>query len=165
MLKIEYKFVQYEKDLSPKEKNLFLHNEAYMLLDKVLCEIGIKDYEIKKTALGKPYIENSNIYFSISHTNGMVCCVVADTECGIDCEKVEPRDKIKEMTNRYFVGDEITIMEGCNYSYEEFLRIWTCKESVGNRLGCGLIKAREIDSTKENCSTIIENGYIITVNI
>ena len=48
---------------------------------------------------------------------------------------------------------------------EDFLKIWTCKEAIGKRLGCGFIKAKNIDSTTENCSTIIENGYIITVNI
>lgn len=165
MLKIEYKFVQYEKNLSPKVKNEILHNEAYLLLDKMLGNVGIINYEVKKAELGKPYIENENVHFSISHTDGMVCCVVSDSECGIDCEKIKYRDKIKEITNRYFVGNEITLMKKCNYNCDEFLRIWTCKEAIGKRLGCGFIKARNIDSTKENCSTIIENGYIITVNI
>ncbi len=165
MLKIEYRFVHYEKNLSPKDKVEALHSEAYLLLDKMLGEIGIVSYEIKKTELGKPYIEGLPVHFSIAHTDGFVCCVVTDCECGIDCEKIVPRDKIREMTERYFVGDEIKLMEVCNYSYEEFLRIWTCKEAIGKRLGCGFIKAKNIDSTKENCSTIIENGYIITVNI
>ena len=165
MLKIEYRFVQYEKNLTPKCKADKLHNEAYLLLDKMLGDISITDYEIKKTELGKPYIENNPIYFSIAHTDGLVCCVVADKECGIDCEGLMQRDKIKEMTSRYFVGDEVATMERCDYSYEEFLRIWTCKEAIGKKLGCGFIKAKNIDSTKENCSTIIENGYIITVNI
>ena len=165
MLKIEYVFVQYEKDLTPKAQSDILHNKAYLLLDKILRDIGISKYEIKKTNLGKPYIEGLPIHFSISHTDGLACCVLADTECGIDCEIITQRDKIKEMTNRYFVGDEIATMERCNYSYEEFLKIWTCKEAIGKKLGCGFIKAKNIDSTKENCSTIIENGYIITVNI
>ena len=165
MLKIEYRFVQYEKNLSPKCKNELLHNEAYLLLDTMLNEIGINNYEIKKSPLGKPYIDGLGVHFSISHTDKMVCCVVSDRECGIDCEIIAPRDKIKEMTDRFFVGDEAIIMEKHNYSYEEFLRIWTCKEAVGKRLGCGFMKSRNIDSTKENCSTIIENGYIITVNV
>lgn len=165
MLKIEHRFVQYEKNLPPKAKSDILHSEAYSLLDKMIKDIGIADYEIKKTTLGKPYIECFPVHFSISHTDGLVCCVVADTECGIDCERLEKRDKIEEMTNRFFTGDEISVMKKHNYSYEEFLRIWTCKEAIGKRLGCGFIKAKNIDSTKENCSTIIENGYIITVNI
>ena len=165
MLKIEYRFVQYEKSLSPKEKSEMLHNEAYSLLDSTLRKMGISDYEITKTELGKPYIVGNPVYFSISHTDGLACVAISDKECGIDCEKIVPRGTIKELTNRYYIGDEITLMEECNYSYEEFLRIWTCKEAIGKRLGLGLMKSIKIDSTKEKCSTIIENGYIITVNI
>lgn len=165
MLKIEYKFVHYEKNLSAKAKGEALHNEAYLLLDKMLGDVSITSYEIKKTEFGKPYIENNPVYFSIAHTDGLVCCAVSTSECGIDCEKIAPRDKIKEMSERYFTENEIKVIEKSGYSYEEFLRIWTCKEAIGKRLGCGLIKAKNIDSTKENCSTIIENGYIITVNI
>ena len=142
-----------------------MHNEAYLLLDKMLGEIGITSYEIKKTELGKPYIEKENVHFSISHTDGLTCVALADKECGIDCEKIAPRDKIKEMANRYFVGNEIDLMEECNYSCTEFLKIWTCKEAIGKRLGYGLMKSLKIDSTLENCSTMIENGYIISVNI
>ena len=165
MLKIEYRFVDYENNLSSRKKSEILHSSAYDLLDEKLNEIGISGYEIKKTDLGKPYIENSDIHFSISHTDGLVCCVISDKECGIDCEKLLPRDKIKEMAERFFVDSEIDLLENCGYSYEEFLRLWTCKEAIGKRLGCGLMKALKIDSTKEACSTIIENGYIITVNI
>ncbi len=165
MLKIEYRFVNYEKNLSSKEKAEILHRCAYLLLDEMLKCLDIFDYEIKKTELGKPYIEGHPVHFSIAHTEGLVCCVIADKECGIDCEKNVARDKIKEMAERFFVGDEINMLKKSEYSYEEFLRIWTCKEAIGKRLGWGLMKSLKIDSTKENCSTTIKNGYIITVNI
>ncbi len=165
MLKIEYRFVDYDENLTVKEKSALLHNEAYSLLDSMLVNIGVSDYKIKKTDSGKPYIENSNAHFSIAHTDGLVCCVVADKACGIDCEKIVPRDRCEEFCKRYFTKEEISFMEKCSYSSEELLRIWTCKEAIGKRLGCGVIKAINIDSTKENCSTIIENGYIITINI
>ena len=165
MIKIEYKIVEFDKNLSIKEKAKILHNSAYLLLDEMLKNVGVFEYEIKKTDSGKPYIENSNIHFSIAHSGGMVCCVLSDKECGIDCEKIAEKDNIKKFCERYFVGDEITIMEKCGYDSREFLKIWTQKEAIGKRLGCGLMKSLKIDSTKENCSTIIENGYIITVNV
>lgn len=165
MLKIEYRFVQYEKSLTSKSKNDILHKEAYLLLDKMLRDIEIFEYEIKKTSLGKPYIEGFPVHFSIAHTDGLVCCIISDKECGIDCEKIEIKENVQRMAERYFVGDEITKMKESDFSFEEFLRIWTCKEAIGKRLGCGVMKAIKIDSTKENCSTIIENGYVVSVNI
>ena len=164
-MKIEYKIIEYDKNLNSKEKEKILHNSAYLLLDDTLKSVGVFEYEIKKTDLGKPYIENSNIHFSIAHSDTMVCCVVADKECGIDCEKIVEKDNIKKFCERYFVAGEITVMEKCGYASQEFLKIWTQKEAIGKRLGCGLAKSLNIDSTKENCSTIIENGYIITVSI
>lgn len=163
MLKIEYKFLNSTMEMSAKEKSEFLHNEAYRLLDTVLRGVGCFEYEIERTPLGKPYIKDSDLHFSISHTEGLVCCVVSDVECGIDCEKVVEKENIKEFCDRFFVLGEIDVMKKCGYKNEEFFKIWTCKEAIGKKLGLGVAKTMKIDSTKENCSTIIENGYIITV--
>ena len=165
MLKIEHRLINLSSDLTPAEKNELLHKEAYSLLDTVLKSVGVFDYTIKKTELGKPYLENSDVHFSIAHTDGLVCCVVADKECGIDCEKITPRDRIKELAERFFVDNEIALLKKNDYSNTEFLRIWTCKEALGKRLGTGLSKSLKIDSTKESFSTFIEKGYIITINI
>ena len=165
LLKIEYKFLDMPKDFTSKQKDEFLHNEAYSLLDKTLKDLGCTEYKIQRTPLGKPYIENSELHFSVAHTDGLICCVVADTECGIDCEKIIKKDNVKEFCQRFFVGDEIETMKKSGYANEEFFRIWTCKEAIGKKTGLGVAKTLKIDSTKENCSTIIENGYIITVCI
>ena len=163
MLKIEYKFLDLPTLISGKEKGEILHNEAYCLLDTVLKSVGCLKYEIERTPFGKPYIKNSDLHFSIAHTDGLVCCVVSDNECGIDCEKIVEKDNIKDFCNRFFTNSEIEIMEKCGYKSEEFFRIWTCKEAIGKKTGLGVAKTMKIDSTKENCSTIIENGYVITI--
>ena len=165
MFRIEYRLVNYDSDLLPKQKGEVLHENAYLLLNEMLDILGFKDINILKTADGKPYIENNPVYFSISHTDGLVACCIADSPCGIDCEKIVKHDRVKELANRFFVENEIELIRNSGYSSEEFLKIWTCKEAIAKRLGCGLIKSRSIDSTKENCSTMIENGYIITINI
>lgn len=165
MLKFEYRFVDLKPDLSSSEKGYLLHKEAYLLLDSVLKSLGVFDYVIKKTDMGKPYLENGDVHFSIAHTDGLVCCVVADKECGIDCEKITPRDRIEQMAERFFVDNEIALLKKSDCSHTEFLRIWTCKEALGKRLGLGLMKSLKIDSTKESFSTFIENGYIITINV
>ena len=166
MFKLEYRFIEYKPDFSTKEKREVEHNEAYLLLYDMLKKHFDIEYPIVlRTSNGKPYIENDGVFFNLSHTDGLVCCVVADTPCGVDCEKIIDKSNLMGLAKRYFVGNEIEVMKSSNYSNETFFKIWTCKEAVGKRIGCGFILAHKIDSTKENCNTIIENGYIISVNV
>ena len=163
LLKIEYRLVNYEKSLSNLKKVEALHQSAYTLLNEMLRNMGVSSYEIKKTKLGKPYIEGSDIHFSIAHTEGLVACVVADTECGIDCEKIVKKENAPEFCKRFFVGGEIEKMEKCGYDETELLKIWTCKEAYGKKTGQGVALSLKVDTTKENFTTTIKNGYIITV--
>ncbi len=166
MLEIEYRCVEYNAGATLKDKREIEHKEAYLLLNQMLRKhFNIDNPKILKDENGKPYIKVENVFFSLSHTDGMVCCAVSDLPCGIDCERLDVRDNTERLSKRYFTEGELALMEGANYSSEEFLKIWTCKEAVGKRLGCGFILAHKIDTTKENCKTIIENGYIISVNI
>ena len=48
---------------------------------------GKNDFVIKWTKNGKPYTDE-NIYFSLSHTDGLTVCAVSDGEIGIDAEKI-----------------------------------------------------------------------------
>lgn len=163
LLKIEYRFVNCDKSSSNLQKTIFLHNCAYTLLYEMLKDIGISSYKIKKTELGKPYIEGCDVHFSIAHTEGLVCCVIADKECGIDCEKIVKKQNAVSFCKRFFVGGEIEKMEKCGYDDTELLKIWTCKEAYGKKNGQGVALSLSFDTTKENFNTIIEGGYIITV--
>ena len=54
-------------------------------------------------------------------------------------------------------------MKKCGYDDTELLKIWTCKEAYGKKNGQGVALSLKVDTTKENFTTTIKNGYIITV--
>ena len=55
---------------------------------------------------GKPYVEDLNIEFNISHSADMVVCVVNDNPVGVDIEKIRPVDL--NTAKRIFSEEEIT---------------------------------------------------------
>ena len=84
---------------------------------------------------GKPYLRNHRgICFSISHTKNCVACAVGDAPLGIDIEAICSRD-YSRVADRMFTDDEKTVAVR---STEDFLRIWTMKESFAKMLGEGI---------------------------
>lgn len=105
----------------------------------LLFSLGIikKGDKITKGRFGKPYVEGSDKYFNISHTDGAIAIAVGDVEVGVDVQS--PR-MISDAAMRRFVG-EIP-------SPDPILRtrLWTRCESYAKWLSCGLpvtLPARE----------------------
>ena len=161
MLKIEYKEITYTNE----KKRIDEHNSAYELLNKMLFEcFGIKEPTIKKTDKGKPYIEDTDVHFSISHTDGFVCCAVSDSPVGIDCEKITAKydSKAENFANRYFVENEINLLKSEDFSRKCFYKIWTGKEAI-YKMANGDIPITKIDVTKHTLQYVFEKDYIICV--
>ena len=68
----------YVENVPPSLTQKELHDRAYALLYRVLKdEWGIASPVVEKTPLGKPYLKGENMpHISLSHTKGIVCCVV-----------------------------------------------------------------------------------------
>ncbi|MBQ8040307.1 MAG: 4'-phosphopantetheinyl transferase superfamily protein [Lachnospiraceae bacterium] len=120
---------------------------AGLLLRYALEQHGIS-YESAKIIIGengKPYLEEKeNFYFSISHSQDLVVCAVADKELGVDVESLIRIDKIcSDISKRERFLERIaakTEKEWFGNLPEEekkkgFLRIWTGKESYGKANG------------------------------
>jgi len=103
---------------------------------------------------GKPFFDKiRNIYFSLSHTNGMVMCVVADRPIGCDVEIIN-RYKVdydahtyaeerKRLAQRFYTTAECKYIDESKNDAEvpkRFTRVWTKKESYIKFLGLGLSK-------------------------
>lgn len=115
-----------------------LHDAAYAFLRRVLREeCGLCDPDIQKTAAGKPYIANSPVKISLSHTKGLVCCAVGESgELGIDCEYI--RNVPERLSERVCTPKEA---EGIRVSPDpamRLLQLWTLKESISKKRGVGL---------------------------
>ncbi len=68
---------------------------------------------------GKPVLPQTDRYLSLSHAQGCVCAVMADTPCGCDCEPLRPHSqKVIECVTSAAERDQF-----------EFLELWTLKES------------------------------------
>ncbi|MBI34775.1 MAG: hypothetical protein CMP67_05350 [Flavobacteriales bacterium] len=81
---------------------------------------------------GKPFIPNSNIWFNISNTRGIVVLAIHNQPVGIDVERLrKPREVLYK---RVFCSEEINSI--C--SPEDFTNLWTRKEAVVKLFGGGI---------------------------
>ncbi|MBQ8545749.1 MAG: 4'-phosphopantetheinyl transferase superfamily protein [Clostridia bacterium] len=164
-MKVEYLNIDYPNSASLKDKRIIEHNTAYSLLDKMLSECGINEYEILKNENGKPYLKDNSIHFSISHTDGLCAVCLNDMPIGIDCEKIDPsfKNRAQPFAKRYFTSCEIELLEKNNYGLVTFFKIWTGKEAVIKKYGYNSSHITKIDTTKEDIETIILGEYIISI--
>lgn len=93
------------------------------------------------TEFGKPFINNSEVYFNLSHSGDW--CLIAVSlikEIGIDIEKIREIDDVLKIAEKYFALNEyehLKSFEGIK-QLNEFFRIWTLKESFIKAIGEGL---------------------------
>ncbi len=97
------------------------------------CDVVPERIEFGKNEFGKPFAKNLPIHFSISHSNNMVICAVADKEIGIDIEKIRP---IKPKAAEKFATE--TELEYIASNQNGFFEIWTLKEAYFKCIGTGL---------------------------
>ena len=168
MYKLKLKYIEYDENMSPLQRRQREHLVAYELLSHMLYEcFGISDPNILRNENGKPYIENDGVNFSLSHTTGLAVCAVADTPIGVDCERIAPKSKeeIQKFAKRFFVENEIKLLESGDFSPLDFFRVWTAKEATVKKRGTNMSEVKKIDTTKENVIVSFENDYIISINI
>ena len=149
---------------------------ADMLLRRVLSEkTGLPPEELvfSVSENGKPYLENGEYHFNVSHSGNMVAVAVNEScPVGIDVEKIRPvsariSKRVFSDADMRFVFDGPVIPEGLLEDRETLLRfftVWTYKEAFVKMTGegiCGNIKILSYD--KNNCITEIYGDYVLTV--
>ncbi len=125
---------------------------ALLLLARLLDKSEIKsdDIVLRREQSGKPYFQEADIYFSLTHSKGYVAAVLSDScRVGLDLEASEiTAEKAAKLAERYFTDDEL---EGSRRSVEAFKRLWTKKESYSKMRGITLaeyIKSSKIGNTE-----------------
>lgn len=120
------------------EKRRLQSLTGYFLLKDILKEKGYDSFKIIRNKNEKPKL-NIPLYYSISHSNDYVVCVVADEEVGIDIEKLT--DKLLKIKSKIGeVSDDLEIL----------VRNWTLKEAYIKYLGDTKIPLKEIKIISEN---------------
>ncbi len=132
------------------------------LLEIALKEEGITSYKISASINGKPYIDNSNIFYNISHKNKMVGLIISNSEVGLDIEYIDTENIKRESTLKYFFTEKERESITNN---EELLTLWTKKESY-IKLNGGMLRdaiGLDINNTNVIYDTFKLDNYIITI--
>jgi 4'-phosphopantetheinyl transferase len=129
----------------------FARDRQLCLLARVLARttlsrydsVDVSDWGFVTNDCGRPAIESpaSSLRFNLSHTAGMVVCLVArDLDVGVD---VEPRSRSGEwldLASRFFSPEEAAALRQVEEEDRprRFLEYWTLKEAYIKARGMGL---------------------------
>jgi 4'-phosphopantetheinyl transferase len=90
---------------------------------------------LQTNRFGKPFLENSGLWFNVSHTNSaFIIAISRKGRIGIDMEDIHLKWDIKELSDYAFSEDEKRKI----HHQEDFLKLWTMKEALLKAIGTGL---------------------------
>lgn len=144
MGKFKIYYIKDNKSTSPEisKENMKLAMEA--------CGVPI-DTIIERTEKGKPYFLNSNVHFSISHSEDIWAVAFGDTEVGFDIQHMRLAD-YNGIAKRFFTIGEVSYIK--EHGKEAFFDIWAMKEAYGKLTGEGFF-------TKQPHSFALKNGLAL----
>lgn len=136
------------------------------------CEVTPESIRFSIGEHGKPYVEDFDVEFNISHSGDMVVCAIDDNPVGIDIEQIRPIDltvakRICTDEELLFLFAHTPIEEEFAYTTDmaistRFFEIWTKKEAFGKCLGNGVENIRTNIQNKFVQSFVVEN-YMISI--
>jgi len=95
-----------------------------------------------KTLNGKPYLKDRRLralQFNVSHSHGgMVCAVSYGEALGVDIEYPARKNRLDEISERYFHPQEIQQLQAINDEAQRralFFQLWTSKEAYIKAMG------------------------------
>lgn len=91
--------------------------------------------QIKVAEGGKPYFENCDIKFSLSHSGQMWMCAYSDNEIGVDIQEMKETASWEKIADRHFKSNEKAYVE--LWGIDGFFEIWSSKEAFGKMTGRG----------------------------
>lgn len=114
---------------------------------------GKTDFIIKRTKRGKPFVEESDIHFSLSHSGTLTLCAVGEKPLGVDVEK-NRTFKHEEKILKRFTGET----ENGN-----FLEKWTAFESRVKYFGESILDCPRAKSERLEVMTFDFGEYTVSV--
>lgn len=165
-----------ERLLDPQKKQYFIsaRSQLRQILGKYL-ELAPELICFKYTKNGKPLLmaqKEAVPSFNLSHSGSRaVLAVIADTDVGIDIEKIDPALDFHQLASRYFDLNEKKQLIRLSKVRQRrgFYRLWTRKEAVLKMLGSGFSALNLEDlsaATPNGCylkSLFLTSGYVATV--
>lgn len=122
--------------------------------------INVDDIAIEYSKDKRPFLENSEVQFNISHSNDfIVCAFTSHGGIGVDVEKISNVD-INDFRSQ-FSKSEYDNMVGSLHVQEKFFEFWTQKEAVLKAYGTGLNVALDSIEIIDGSSTIGEEVFYL----
>lgn len=100
-----------------------------------------QDINIKKAEYGKPFVENSEVFFNLSHTGNKLVIAVSNVgEIGIDLEQLKARKNLKGLVEKCFSVTEQQSWESLSERQQiiMFYYLWVRKEALVKAIGRGI---------------------------
>ncbi len=110
-----------ERCESVQAKELYVDRViSYTLLLYALESLGKnpEECEVLFTKLGKPYLKSQDMRFSISHTRGIVCVAISDSDIGVDAQSLDELslERVGALSKRFFGDVYIESLDIPNYT-------------------------------------------------
>ena len=144
----------YSKFISRKRQHEFIAGriackKAFLKLTsgKVGCFEKFPSISILNNETGAPFIENSDLFVSVSHSHGIAIASVSEHSIGVDVEQINP----KRISALKRMSAECSPENVCDLT-----ALWTLKESLGKALRTGIVEEFHCyDTVNFSC----ENGF------
>ena len=119
-----------------RRQYIFAHGLLRVALSSFAPQVKPSEWSFVVNRYGRPYIAApaiaQTLYFSLSHTEGCVACVVSGCEAvGVDVEEVHARQSLLEIAWSNFSREEIDALRALDSSdvVGRFFDYWTLKEA------------------------------------
>ncbi len=114
------------------EKDAFPSSERF--LRRIFSEFyNLRNAEILRGENGKPFLNGTPVFFSVTHTKEFYFVAVSDENIGIDAEPLAREIDYIPILAKFSVEESIEIL-----NKRDFFLHWTAKESVVKWLGGSL---------------------------
>lgn len=97
-----------------------IHSLTYLMVDRILREIYKSENREIVFESKKPALKSGEKYLSVSHSGEYIALAFSDSECGIDIEKIKPRNYTKISERMGFKSE----------SLDDFYYNWTEYEAA-----------------------------------
>jgi 4'-phosphopantetheinyl transferase len=132
----------FEKD---RHQYVLAHGLLRAALSRRVPDVERAAWRFRADAHGRPFIAGPltipRLYFSLSHTQGCVACVISKVEAvGVDVEAVDRGPTLLGIADYAFSAAEIGALRGMSQreQVDRALDFWTLKEAYAKARGLGL---------------------------
>ena len=133
-------------------KNKYSKYEYQVISNVLKNNYNIADFKVLYTKNAKPYLDNSNLYLSISHDNDILAICFDDKEVGIDLQ--------------FYNNDSIKVKGFLNINSnnsKDIIDIYSKKEAIIKLEGKRLKDINDIDITKYNIKSFPNDDYSLNM--